>query len=45
MQNDFWTGGALEVKGGEKIIKCINDVQKEFDNIVLSQDWHPQEHS
>ena len=45
MQNDFCTGGALAVKDGEKIIKCINDAQKEFETIILTQDWHPQEHS
>ena len=33
MQNDFCTGGALAVKDGEKIIKCINDAQKEFETI------------
>ena len=45
MQNDFCTGGALAVKGGEKIIKFINDAQTKFDNIILTQDWHPKEHS
>ena len=45
MQNDFCSGGALPVKDGEKIIKCINDAQEEFENIILTQDWHPQEHS
>ena len=45
IQNDFYTGGALAVKDGEKIIKCINDAQKEFETIILTQDWHPQEHS
>ena len=45
MQNDFCTGGALAVKDGEKIIKRINDAQKEFETIILTQDWHPKEHS
>ena len=45
MQNDFCTGGALAVKDGEKIIKCINNAQKEFKTIILTQDWHPKEHS
>ena len=45
MQNDFCTGGALAVKDGEKIIQRINDAQKEFKTIILTQDWHPQEHS
>ena len=45
VQNDFCTGGALEVKDGENIIDSINTVQEEFDTIILTQDWHPKEHS
>ncbi len=45
IQNDFCTGGALAVKDGEKIIQCINDAQKEFETVILTQDWHPQGHS
>ena len=45
VQNDFCTGGALAVKDGEKIIESINTVQEEFDTIILTQDWHPKEHS
>jgi len=45
VQNDFCTGGALAVKDGEKIINSINTVQEEFDTIILTQDWHPKEHT
>ena len=45
MQNDFCTGGALAVKDGEQIIESINTAQEEFDTIILTQDWHPKEHS
>ena len=45
MQNDFCCGGALAVKDGEKIIEPINGAQEEFDTIILTQDWHPKEHS
>ena len=45
MQNDFCPGGALAVTDGDKIIKPINGAQKEFDTIILTQDWHPKEHS
>ena len=45
VQNDFCTGGALAVKDGEKIINSINTVQEEFDTIILTQDWHPKQHS
>ena len=45
MQNDFCPGGALAVKDGEKIIEPINGAQEEFDTIILTQDWHPKDHS
>ena len=45
MQNDFCPGGALAVKGGQNIIEPINSAQEEFDTIILTQDWHPKEHS
>ena len=45
MQNDFCPGGALEVKDGEKIIEPINSAQDKFETIILTQDWHPKEHS
>ena len=45
MQNDFCPGGALAVTDGDKIIEPINGAQKEFDTIILTQDWHPKEHS
>ena len=45
MQNDFCPNGALAVKNGNKIIEPINSAQEEFDTIILTQDWHPKEHS
>ena len=45
MQNDFCHGGALAVKNGEKLVEPINDAQEKFDTIILTQDWHPEEHS
>ena len=45
VQNDFCPGGALAVKDGEKIIEPINGAQEDFDTIILTQDWHPKEHS
>mgnify|MGYP001425018262 FL=1 len=45
MQNDFCPGGALAVKDGEKIIEPINSAQEDFNTIILTQDWHPKEHS
>lgn len=44
VQNDFLPGGALAVKDGFDIIPIINSIQKEFDLVVATQDWHPAEH-
>ena len=44
MQYDFLPGGALETKGGDEILKPINDLQEQFDLIVATQDWHPKGH-
>jgi nicotinamidase/pyrazinamidase len=44
IQNDFTTGGALEVSQGETIIPLVNELQSKFDLIVATQDWHPASH-
>ena len=45
VQNDFCPGGSLAVKDGDTIIKSINNMQKHFRHIVLTQDWHPKDHT
>ena len=45
VQNDFCPGGALAVNGGDEIIPLINSLTRRFDNVVLTQDWHPAGHS
>ena len=45
VQNDFCPGGSLAVKDGHTIIKKINNMQKYFRHIVLTQDWHPKDHT
>lgn len=45
MQNDFCPGGALAVAGGDQIVAPINDMMRDFDAVVLTQDWHPADHS
>ena len=45
VQNDFCPGGALAVAGGDEIIPVINGLQERFDTRVLTQDWHPADHS
>lgn len=44
VQYDFLPGGALAVKEGNQIIPVINELQKKFDFIVATQDWHPANH-
>ena len=45
VQNDFCPGGSLPVKNGNDIIPIINKLQEKFSFIVLTQDWHPADHS
>jgi nicotinamidase/pyrazinamidase len=45
MQLDFCPGGALAVAGGHDIVPRINALMDEFAAVVLTQDWHPAEHS
>ena len=45
VQNDFCTGGALAVPGGEEVVGPINTLISGYENIVLTQDWHPENHS
>lgn len=41
-QNDFCPNGALAVSGGDEIMLPINQMAKKFKNVVVTQDWHPQ---
>lgn len=45
VQNDFCSGGALAVAGGDEIVQPINALMAEFEAVVLTQDWHPAGHS
>ncbi|MGB7270105.1 MAG: bifunctional nicotinamidase/pyrazinamidase [Albidovulum sp.] len=45
VQNDFCPGGALAVAEGDAIIAPINALMAEFPVRVLTQDWHPANHS
>lgn len=44
LQNDFFPGGALGVPGAEAIFPLANTIQKKFDIIVATKDWHPKNH-
>ena len=44
VQNDFCPGGALPVPEGDVVVPVINRLLKHFDHIILTQDWHVQDH-
>ncbi len=45
VQNDFCPGGALAVPDGDDVVDPINELLREFQVCVLTQDWHPEGHS
>jgi len=45
VQNDFCPGGALAVADGDSIVPVINRLARRFENVVLTQDWHPPGHA
>ncbi|MGR3494600.1 bifunctional nicotinamidase/pyrazinamidase [Citreimonas sp.] len=45
VQNDFCPGGALAVPEGDAIVAPINALMREYDAVILTQDWHPAGHS
>ncbi len=45
VQNDFCPGGALAVPGGDEIVPGINALMADFGAVILTQDWHPADHS
>lgn len=44
LQNDFMSGGALAVPGGDEVIPVVNHLMPDFDLVVATQDWHPPDH-
>ncbi len=44
IQYDFLPGGALGVPDGDTIIPVVNELQKKFELVVATQDWHPVGH-
>jgi nicotinamidase/pyrazinamidase len=45
VQNDFCPGGQLAVASGDSVIAPIHAIAPHFQHIVLTQDWHPANHS
>ncbi len=43
VQNDFCPGGALAVNNGDRVVPVINQIINEFDFVIASKDWHPEE--
>jgi len=44
VQNCFLKGGSLAVDGGNEIIPIINELREEFETVILTQDWHCENH-
>jgi nicotinamidase/pyrazinamidase len=44
VQNDFCPGGRLAVQKGDEVVPLVNGIAKRFENVVLTQDWHPAGH-
>lgn len=44
IQNDFCPGGSLGVPQGDEVVPVINRLARRFQQIVLTQDWHPPDH-
>ena len=45
VQNDFCPEGALAVADGDALVAPINAMMADFDHVILTQDWHPNDHS
>ena len=45
VQRDFCAGGALAVPDGDAVVAPINQLMKHFRHVVVTQDWHPADHS
>jgi len=44
VQNDFCPGGRLAVQKGDEVVPLVNALAGRFENVVLTQDWHPSGH-
>ena len=43
VQNDFLPGGALPAPRGNRIIPEINRIMDQFEMVLASRDWHPED--
>jgi nicotinamidase/pyrazinamidase len=44
VQRGFCSGGMLAVPDGDAVVPVANRVARAFDEVVLTQDWHPADH-
>ena len=44
LQNDFLPGGALPVPHGDEVIAVANELQRHFELVLATKDWHPSDH-
>ena len=44
LQNDFLPGGALAVPTGDEVIPVADELQRRFDLVVATKDWHLSDH-
>ncbi len=45
LQNDFCSGGALAVSGGDEIVPVVNKFMPLFLHVMATKDWHPENQS
>jgi nicotinamidase/pyrazinamidase len=45
VQRDFCPGGRLAIADGDAVVPAINQLASSFDHIILTQDWHPANHT
>ncbi len=43
VQNDFCPGGNLAVPEGDQVVPVINQLINQFDMVIASKDWHPNQ--
>jgi nicotinamidase/pyrazinamidase len=44
IQRDFCPGGNLVVPGGHEVVPVVNSLARQFQHVLLTQDWHSSNH-
>jgi len=44
VQNDFTSGGALEVPDGDAVVEPLNRLAGLYEKVFATRDWHPRDH-